>query len=35
MLEIKNLTQRDIIFEFFLPFFEVSGLSMTPMVYQI
>ena len=31
MLEIKNLTSREIIFEFFFPHHELSGLQMTPV----
>ncbi|CAK81749.1 unnamed protein product (macronuclear) [Paramecium tetraurelia] len=34
-IDIKNISQRDIIIEFFLPFYELCGLRMAPMVQQI
>lgn len=34
-LVIKNTTQKLMIFEFFLPKFEIAGLKLTPMVERI
>lgn len=34
-LMIKNTTQKTMIFEFFLPKFEIGGLKLTPMVDRI
>lgn len=34
-LMIRNTTYKDMIFEFFLPKFEISGLKITPMVEKI
>ena len=35
MVQIKNQTQRDIIFEIFLPEYEICGLKITPLVEKI
>lgn len=32
---IKNTTYKDMIFEYFLPKYEICGLKITPMVEKI
>ena len=34
-IDIKNVSSRSIIFELFLPMFEICGLKLTPMVGTI
>lgn len=34
-LTVKNISYRDIIYEFFLPIFDICGIKMTPMVGRL
>lgn len=34
-LQIQNKSSKDMIFEFFLPYYEICGLKMTPMVSRL